>query len=130
MAVIRASTGLERRVTFHPATEGRSACIRFVVAGAEGVVDFIALTFWSIDSMRQVVAPALPPLGQNVGIHWKTPVPGHELLDCDFFGKCYARSSGWSASGLMSTLVAEGEALVWAELERLYHATAEKAREA
>ena len=69
-----------------------------------------------------------PPSGTDIGHHWPTPLYDgeHERTNCEWLSRdgtprgCYSDGSGLRADEILRRFIAEGDTIVWAELETYY----------
>ena len=113
---------LERQIHFEP-SEGRIR-IRFVLLGPEGATQFL-WNVWTKGRMEYPFEYVYAPEGWDVGFHALAPRDWQEesdARDCDIVpgGRCYYDGSSLQGEELGKRFMAEGEEVVWAELEERY----------
>jgi hypothetical protein len=136
----------KREVVFTPAFDRRDpnphknygihgAEIRFYLIGAQGATQFVIYTNWQLPEVtkeldaRPVSTPfphlLCRPMAADLGYHRLTPAyEGQDALtdDCELLGgrTCYYDGSGLQAQDVFETILREGDAVVWRELEACY----------
>mgnify|MGYP001563461607 CR=1 FL=1 len=108
--------------------------IRFVLKGAEGVVQFLIYTNWflphnqaEMDNTYHYDHPHLlcRPMGADKGYHSPKPMYDGQITmgPCEYLdGKpCYYDGSGLNADALLRLMIREGGEAMWKDLEAFYH---------
>jgi hypothetical protein len=141
-----APEGFETLILFEPAFDRRhpdpsrnygihGVEMRFALKGPEGASVFTIYTNWQLPEVtkeldaRPVSTPfphlLCRPMAADLGYHRLTPAyEGQDALtdDCEFLGgrTCYYDGSGLQAQDVFETMLREGDAAVWRELEAFY----------
>ena len=144
---------LTRLVEWTPAFDKRNANpkknygihgmnLRFVLKGPEAATQFLIYTNWLLKhNQDETDAPTqfstlthllCHPLPADLGYHSLRPVYSEQLAiadKCPYLDDrpCYFGGSGRNAEDLYWRFVAEGDAVVWRELESLYWETVQRA---
>jgi len=110
----------------------RDVLVRFVLKGPEGAVQLLFSTGWFLPHLRKELrrrgffGEFSYPMAYDLGYHSPRPISGGEVRfdGCEILGGvCYYDGSGLRAVPLVEMLVAEGEEVVWRELEKFYRET-------
>ena len=129
----------ERLVEWTPAYDKRPKYgihgmnLRFILKGPEAATQFLIYTNWLLkhnqDEADARLDSAFPhllchPLPADLGYHSRRPLYADQKPigeTCDYLnGPCYYDGSGLNAQTLYWKFVAEGEAVIWRELEEMY----------
>ena len=129
--------GLTRSIQWTPSA-ANGLEMRWLVHGPDGCVQFSVNTYWTTSTTSNTLVDVLsrrPPYAKDVGHHWHTPTyNGESRMDsCDLINNpdgCYYDGSGLHADTLFATLIREGDAAVWTELETYYEQCRQGAAEA
>ena len=98
--------------------------VRFLLIGPEGAVQFL----WSVQTKGKregYLEYVLAPEGWDVGFHALTPRSWQsegDFMECKLFeqGRCYYDGSSLQGEALGKRFMAEGEEVIWTELEERY----------
>ncbi len=130
----------ERIIQWNPAFDKRasdpaknygigSMSLRFILKGETAATQFMMLTGWYLPENRGKSHSGL--MGTDVGYHSTLPLyDGQERNSCDIFGECYYDGSGLRAIVLMEQFIAEGDGVVWTELESYLDSIERRQKEA
>ena len=134
-------TNMERIVRFEPAWDERhpdpmkdrgigAVKIRFVLKGTRGAIQFLLYTDWYLPESQMALwnkKPyfAIQPGAWDIGYHSPEPkYEGQEPIEeaCEWLDNkpCYYDGSSLAAVPIRDALLREGDAAVWARLEREY----------
>lgn len=141
------SSEFTRTVTFSPAYDKRNSdpeknygihgvSLRFVLKGPKGATQFVLFTNWQLPHVTEEMTARgvrdeidlkvfWQPMPADLGYHAYTPqYEGQEPRECDILTDapkgCYYDGSGLRADDVYLTLLHEGDAGVWAVLEKEY----------
>ncbi len=136
----------ERTITFDPAFDKRDpnpaknygihgVTLRFVLKGTQGAVQFVLYTNWYLPHVQQELDLRLDdkfphlschPMPADLGYHSPVPRSSYQADvdgqdDCSILGgRCYYDGSALNAEPVYERLLREGDAGVWAALEKYY----------
>lgn len=100
--------------------------LRFVLKGEQGATQFVIYTNWMLPHLRyghkKVEGFLAEPLPADVGYHARVPQYEGDSVSfesCEYLdgAPCYYDGSGLMAQDLFDKFVAQGEDIVWSELE-------------
>lgn len=102
--------------------------LHFALIGPLGAVSWRLMTPWVLPQVAEWWATLPAPVLYTPtadGVYWHRQVDGLETAGaqpCNFFGACVAEQIGSiSREDVLEALIAQGDAGVWAVLERTYH---------